>query len=237
MKPLIRWTVGPVKPLGLKILKLSILNIKKLYGDQFDLILCFNQIQPSLLKHLDIELYDQSKYKHKLPEPIDELWKIYPPRLRINCHEIVMDNDLIVFEKLIELDQFINNDATLLLAGKKRYYGQYDNIVPSNFYINSGFYGMPPNFDFEKKIKKIHKGNWIQNRKKELFDDQGIIAGSLLSYPQKIIISNDVIFNYNTFLKDNMPSHIKGIHFINANTIGKHIGWNEFLKKTSKIYL
>lgn len=229
MKPLIRFIVGPVSNDGLKILKQSINNFKKLYS-QCDLMACYNQIDPCKLKNLEITLLDQSLFINVLKcEPKDEIWKIYPPRVRMDSYEIIIDNDLLIVDKVPSIDKFLESDSTLILQGSYRFYGKYDSLIPDGYKINSGIYGMPPGFDFESCIHSIIKGdNWDQDRRQGLFDDQGIIAGCLLKYPNVIIIPNTEIFNYKN--EEIVCPKANGYHFIDVNR-KKHIGWEKHKKK------
>lgn len=239
LKPLIRWTIGNInKSDGILILKESIKQFKKFYP-YCDFTICYNQISSVYLYFLDTPLYNQELYNNKeLYTPKNETWKIYPPRLRLNSHELIIDNDLIITERIPEIDQFFNNDSTLLLRGSQRYYGKYDYLIPKNIFINSGIYGMPPNFDFEAKIMHICKWDeqkeWEQDRVKGLFDDQGIITTCLLDYKNTIIIENSNIYNYET---KKPPIKAKGYHFIDANR-KYHPGWQEFkISGLKKIYI
>ena len=55
MKPLVRWTIGFDKEDSYKILKLSISNFYKLYGDTFDYAVCYNKCNVEKIK-MDIDL-------------------------------------------------------------------------------------------------------------------------------------------------------------------------------------
>lgn len=248
LKPLFRWTIGPVSKNGFLILEESIRQIRRIYEDKFDLMICYNQINVDSLNYLrkyEVSFYDQTKYK-KIPfKAKGEIWKIYPPRLRLKTHEIIADNDLILLDAIPEIDQFLKEDATLLLEareGMKRYYGKFDKFVPKPYVINTGFYGMPPQFNLYKKIrhmcKEIKQKEWLQDRTKGLYDDQGIIAATLLSYKKFIIIKHPTILNYNLSLGkfNGDKNKIKGIHFVGAN-IKKHPAWMEYQRSQKKIHL
>ena len=160
--------------------------------------------------------------------PINEMWKMYPPRYDINSHEIVMDNDFIIFDKCQVLEDFFKGNHTLLLRGKARSYGKYDHLVPQPFAINSGFFGMPPNFDFLKKIKYACK-NDIERKWTSWCDDQGIITHCLMQEEFKVI-ENDIFKNY--FAEDDydLSYNIKGLHLIGLNR-GKRKNWKSILSK------
>ena len=237
MKPLIRFTLGPVKSWGLRILRKSLNNLKELYKE-CDFIVCYNQIDRNKLSFLEgVELYDQNDFKKSDNKPKLEAWKLYPPRLRLNAHELVIDNDLLIQGRVPEIDRFLKEHNTLLLQGTgiKRYYGKYDPLIPEGYVINSGIYGMPPDFDFASLVKQFQFGEWMQDRENGLFDDQGIIAASLLN-KDTIIIPKTSIFNCPKITKTTIPI-VKGYHFIGANR-GEHWAWNEYcISGFRKIYL
>jgi len=214
MKNLIRWTVGDVSQDGLDILQYSIRLFKKCYPD-IDRVVCFNNIEKNKLCNLDADLLQQHHTEDMEYLPQREMWKMYPARMRPESHEIVIDNDLIIFRRFKEIDDFLNSDFTLMLRGRARKYGRYDHLVPQPHAINSGLYGMPPHFDLASKIKKACENDvdraWI-----EWCDDQGVIAYSLFQN-QHIIIEPETILNY--FPEYDFPLNISlcGVHFQGAN--------------------
>lgn len=228
MKPLIRWTLGPVDDLGLDILDVSIKKMRRLYPF-CDFVICYNGVDVKRLRHLNVPKLDQSShasfFKHK---PTGELWKLCPPRLRPESHELVIDNDLVIDKRIDQIDEFFDCCKTMLLTGcRKRYYGQFDKFVPEGLIINSGIYGMPPDFDFSKRVLDMCEliDSWHQDRSIGSFDDQGIIAACLIS-EDSIIIPPSQIFNCDMATID-VPK-VNGYHFIDSNR-GFYKFWNEFL--------
>lgn len=226
MKPIFRWTVGNVSDQGLDILRLSVKKIKKLYDPEC--IICYNNIDPSKIK-INVELIDQKTCDFPVAEPIGELWKLVPVRIDINRHEIFVDNDLVIFRRIQKIDDFLNSsEKTLLMSGHSRFFGQYENLIPVFYKINSGLFGIPPNFDFGSKLKKYFLGKWSQDRNNGQFDDQGIIALSLLDNDNLLITENE-IFNFDINIRKECPKNVNGLHFINANRI-EHSGWTNYKK-------
>jgi len=130
MKPLFRWTIGGrLCNDSIEILNQSIYLISKCYPEA-DAIVCYNGIEKSQLQKIKAELYEQ----HHVPEmeypPKKEMWKMYPPRLRPEGHEIVLDNDVLIFSRIKEIDLFLSGNYTLMLRGRARAYGKYDHKVP-----------------------------------------------------------------------------------------------------------
>jgi hypothetical protein len=245
MKPLFRYTLGPVSNLGFEILKESINLLKKNYD--CDIVVCYNQIKnKDILKEINEELIDQEKYTNSLPyAPIKEIWKICPPRLSPNTHEIFLDNDLIITNKIPQIDEFLREkEKTIILSGftgerhkvngkevQKRYYGQYDHFIDQKYIINGGLFGIPPNFDFEDKLKNLCIGNWQQDRELAHNDDQGIITAALTINNEAIVIPEDQILIYDCAYAK--YKECNGYHFLESNRNENHTGW-DFYKLNKK---
>jgi hypothetical protein len=214
MRPLFRITVGPVHETGLKILKKNVRLLKKIYPEA-DVVVCFNNINSDRL-NVDVETINQEEYINSLPYfPKAETWKLYPPRLRQSNHEIVLDNDILLFRRVPEIDEFLRSDRPLLLEGRVRVYGKYENLTPQPFKINSGIFGLPPHFDFQQEIKHFIK-NDEEKQWTHWCDDQGVVAGILLKR-NPIFISMESVMNYLTDFSYQPKSHWNGIHLIGAN--------------------
>ena len=143
MKPIIRWTIGPSSKLGFLSLRLSVFWAKKLFGRDFDYAICHNNLSKEEVLNLpsvDI-LIDQKEYVgiYGDLEPCGPAWKLYPPRLRKDAKEICLDNDLILYSRPAEIDDFMNHDIFLITESYKRsYHGILQHLIKENFNINSG---------------------------------------------------------------------------------------------------
>lgn len=232
MKPVVRWTIGNVKPAGFECLKWSIESFLKLYD--VSVVICHNCSEDNLkLLPNKYERYNQLRDWEIKPEGVS--WKLYPPRLFNENHELVIDNDIIIEKRIKEIDHFFENDSTLLLEDVTRNYGQYEAHVPENFKINSGIFGMPPLFNFEKYIKFYVK-KWEINALGEYaasktFDEQGIVATSLLNYHSySIIPHSSVSICERDFIESN------GMHFIGLNRRDHHRPYRIFKSNRIKFY-
>lgn len=182
MKPLLRWTIGPVHPCGFDVLEQSVKAMKSLYD--FDMVICYNQLDDKQLERLrgfDVELVDQSGFLSSLfcqPRAGYSVeWKLYPPRLRFQAHELFIDNDIVLHRKPPEISRWLGGNVGLLYQGLHGLHGSYAGLVPPGFRINSGIFGLPPHFDFEKKLMGVAK-QWTG-----YFDEQGLVASTLLQHP------------------------------------------------------
>jgi len=112
-KTILRWTIGKVSRDGMRCLIMSFQNLFALYGDRFEYFICYNNIKKNELrwtKKYPITLVCQHDFTSDLKiDPIKEnpCWKLYPARLDLDCHEIFIDNDLILYKKIPIIDRFI----------------------------------------------------------------------------------------------------------------------------------
>lgn len=244
-KPLVRWTIGPVRPDGFKCLTESILSFTSLYD--VEAVVCFNcdpnihptisaSFPPNIHPTISPRFIDQHDYLTEVP-PKGVAWKLYPPRLAPDRHELVIDNDIIIHQRIPEIDKFFESNLTLLLAETSRTYGRFERHVPPGLCINSGVYGMPPGFDLKKYID-FHVGpEWEKNAlgehdKSETFDEQGLIAFALSSHPGYLIISGSDITNCEHHLIDG-----KGMHFIGLNRRQFHEPFRLYQSRKTKLFL
>lgn len=235
-KPLAKWTIGNTTKDGYDCLLLSINSFLKFYDVK--VAICYNCNEKQLPKELkNFNLINQKEYLKIGPKPMGVAWKLYPPRLDLNNHEISIDNDIVFNARIKEIDTFFSSSSTLLLEDKGRTYGRFESHVPPNFNINSGIYGMPPNFNLESFILFYAGEEWQKNAlyehdKNETFDEQGLIALALLSNKDYIIIPNKTI-------TDCQYSVIEGLghHFIGLNRKKYHGPFRLYKSMQKKLYL
>lgn len=133
MKPIFRWTIGGNPHLcGLRILKKSVKSVLGLYGDEFDYVICHNNLSGWMLdyiKNINIKLLEQSHGDEMEYVPRGVAWKLYPPRLRVDAHEVFMDNDILIHSRSSIVDEFLkSSDMTFITQG----YGNYGKYKSNN---------------------------------------------------------------------------------------------------------
>lgn len=238
MKPLVRWIIGPVKKQGFVCIREAVETFANLYTN-VDLMICHNQLkehQIEELKEIGVPLYKQH-WSVNFLMPNGVAWKLYPPRLRLKGHEIIIDNDILIKEKIPQIEKFFSSDCTLVYEASKPMYGQIAKFVPKLPCVNSGIYGMPPGFDFEKKIqfytRTIKEWSHSCNQGRYTWDEQGIVAACLLNHPKHLLITLDQVTNCELDLEDDKL----GIHFVGLNRYKKHKPWWEWQMKHIKIFI
>lgn len=236
-KPLVRWTVGPVTNAGFQSLALSITSFLHFYPD-VEPVVCFN-CEPKQLDWLPsfIEKYDQRIHHHDTLPPLGVAWKLYPPRLARDRHELFIDNDIVFLERVPEIEQFFTIGATLLLEGLSRNYGRFERHVPQPYCINSGIFGCPPGFNLDKYVRFFGGSEWQENAfgahaASKTFDEQGLVALALLEFGKFVIIPNDSVINCERHLIKG-----RGMHFVGVNRNEHHRPFRLFRNQLKKVYL
>jgi hypothetical protein len=215
VKPLIRWTIGPTTKEGCDALELSIKCWKKVYKN-FDLIVCYN-LWNERLKKLDVELISQEQFSnYNLIKPKGNSWKLYPPRLRPNSHEIFIDNDLVLYKKVDIIDEFLESfDLFFITCGLMTHHNPFSTAC-----INSGLFGIPPHFDLQKEIDeaiiRVNLKDW------EFFDEQGLVGSIITKNKHKIIPIDEISNCYFECIPGKSGSHFCGVN-------SGHVSyWNQF---------
>ena len=226
IRPLLRWTVGPCHPRGHKILEASIVKIQQIYGKKFDLLVCYNNTSKPQLNVQGVNYYKQTDQHNMFkitPGAVQgTAWKLCPPRLRMVAHEIIIDNDVIFYDKIAQIDNFLISKH--LLGFKARHRG-YSNNTTERFYVrenlllNSGLIGLPPYFDFAKELR-----NKYDNQPLGRLDEQGLVASVFNDHQHKLIG-----FETMSPIGHEEESVVKKgiVHFIGANTANHHKAWDK----------
>lgn len=259
-KPLFRWTVGNCLQQGLDILAESIHRTTKALGvDNWDWAVCYNGISRDDLQFLQkaigtrpVQLVAQSwatcpvNDNMQTPRRSDgsfewngnrcggTMWKVCPARMRMETHEIVMDNDIVLLKKFPQIDEFLSRkDTALILEEPIRFYGRFDCLFgPDEACLNSGLMGFPPGFDYGTEILKVwEKHGRYMNLSQA--DEQGLLTYTLKSLPSVRIKKEQMVEVLHRDFKTKITGHEEGVHFTQANRIPNHRSWQEYQKLVS----
>lgn len=225
-KPLIRWTIGGnISNKSILCLKLSIKYIKNIYKNNVDYLICYNNLTENnikkLPKNIDKISVDNYNNLYKIVMPKNTTgWKLCPPRIRLDSHEVILDNDVIIYKDLFK--QFFISNKIYITEGLGAKSPNLKKFINKNFNINSGVICLPPGFDFLNEVKNIintYKINFTNH-----FDEQSIIAMVVFNKDYKIISKEDVCI-CDKFLK--IGNY--GMHFVRLNN-GNNKPFNKFVK-------
>ncbi len=235
MNKLVRWTVGPVSETGLDILRESVNNFKKLYPEVLRIV-CYNHIDVRCLSNIDAELYSQAEPCFPLRPPDDNPeeasgcgWKLCPPRLCPEGHELWLDNDLVLLQRLPSVERWFNSGSAIISEGlhRQRMYGEYDQFVPTGSHVCAGLFGLPPGLDFSKRILE-----YLRFATKLLggYDEQGLVASIITNSPDWILTPLSELY----ISEDHVPFPTfspSAIHFVAANRKPWHRGWKAYKRR------
>ena len=265
IKPLFRWTVGNCLQQGLDILAESIRRTTKSLGvADWDWAVCYNGLNRENLEFLKgaigdipIKLIPQNwatcpvMDNCQTPRRKDgsfewngnrcggTMWKVCPARMRMETHEIVMDNDVILLKKFPQIDEFLACDnKNLILEEPIRFYGRYDCLFgPDPPYLNSGFMGFYPGYDFGSAIFNT----WVTHGRYENLsqsDEQALLTYSTSQEPNIRVHAAQMKEVLHRDFKTEITGREEGIHFTQSNRIPNHHSWakyQEIVKATSVI--
>jgi hypothetical protein len=227
MKPIIRWTIGNVYTNGYTLLKYSISSFIQHYGNNYRFIVCYNNIEKEKLNVEDcVSFYHQ---KSTLFDGSGGLWKLTPPRLDKSVPELFVDNDIVFSRKNLKIIEFLEGDKFLICEDNYKTYGKYMDKMNEIGKYNTGIFGVPAGYEFEKELVE----NW-----KELgsfpyvgsLEEQGLISYTLSRHPH-ILIDTKECFLINAYLqtKDFCYNWSADMHhFIGANRNKIHWHFNQF---------
>jgi len=259
-KPLFRWTIGSCLQQGLDVLAESIARTTKTLGiDGWDWVVCYNALRKEDVEFLEgaigdrpIKLYAQNWANCAIGDNCQSprrrdgsfewngnrcggtLWKVTPARMRMETHEIVMDNDVILLKKFQQIDEWLaQTDKSLILEEPIKFYGRYECLFPGEGpFLNSGFMGFPPNYDYASDLNE----NWVKHGKfmnLSQADEQGLLTYTL-NQLDNIRISNEQMVE---FLGRDYAAKVTGkesaLHFTQSNRMPNHRAWLQY-KELSK---
>lgn len=264
-KPLWRWTVGSCLQQGLDILAESVdRTISAIGEDRFDWMICHNGLNSDQLSFIEysiegrnITLETQKWEDCAIPDqcgsPIrpdgsfewngnscgGTLWKVAPARKRIDTHEIVMDNDIVILKMIPAIEKFLEaQDKVLILEEPIRFYGVYDSFFDLNPpFLNSGLMGFCPGYDYDAALRKKwkEKTKWCQEQNKNVphynlsqADEQGLLMLTLKDHPN---IRVGVEYVHEILGKDygkKITGSEYAIHFTQSNRMPNHHSWLQY---------
>lgn len=215
MKPLVRWTIGAVLEIGVQCLRRSVRLFRSTYGDQFDYAICYNNCDPVTFSDLGVELISQNQYVSMYPyAPTPCGWKFYPPRLRIESHEIFIDNDIVCYRKIPAIERFLakRDHAMLSEAINIRAYGAFSDIVPASvLHRNNGLIGLPPDYDLYAALVATMLAypnrSWAEH-----LDEQGLTVFLLAQLPYELIPLEDVFICLREYRIGRCGMHFGGLN-------------------------
>jgi hypothetical protein len=175
--------------------------------------------------------------KYPIP-PNKAEWLLWPARLRIYAHEIMMDNDVVLLKRHPIIDNFLKSKNSFFATEgiHPLPYGNYRDIFLADpkLYdgppINSGFFGVPPFFDTEDFYLNFYKK--FGTREYIHTNPQAVVAYMIKTHKHKVIRKNEIYVaghkQYGSMAKSRKEiDKIYGIHFVGINR-GFYRNWRAY---------
>ncbi len=224
--------MGKVSQLGWHILSESIRMVQKVYPE-FDIVVCYNNlnnVEELQLKSLNVQLVNQNSIEREFSFIDDDegkvrnfCWKLMPTRLRLNAHELWIDNDIIIRDRIEAVDKWLNSNTSLISRGFNKDYGRFIDcdVLLDNPACCAGFFGLPPHFDLLKELNHL-----IGKEPLSGFDEQGLVSLIACSFKNYYLLSHRDMVLLSEIWKPRpdfwFPS---GLHFSRSNRFNDHVAW------------
>lgn len=240
----IRWTVGDVSSRGWEALRLSVGCAFRLFGGQTRYAICVNSVPISTALERagelpsSIEWHEATSagipdglHRHLDPRMAEGVgWKLVPPRIFPERHEIALDNDCILWAVPPAIREFlISSSKTLLAEDVERCLGQFQNSAAPGA-INSGIRGLPPGFPFVRELaatlterEKIDGAPLLLRSE---LDEQGLQAAALHRSSRCLLVRKEEVSICSPFWPRQQEPGTCGAHFVGLNA--KHLPWNYY---------
>jgi hypothetical protein len=198
-----------------------------MYQKEFEYFVCHNNLtkkEMTKIVELNVNLIDQEDFASCLPiSPSNNFgvsWKLYPPRIDLDAHEIFMDNDVVLHKKF----DFERHEETCFISeALKRSYGSFDERIEESIAMNSGVFGLPPGFDFGLALSDAivkFDVKWDDS----YFEEQGLVAYVISNKPHVVLSKKDIDITCN---KSSCFAGEYGTHFIGLNS-GSTYYWKKY---------
>lgn len=217
-----RWNVGPASDAGLHCLKLSVRLVRRLWpGCRY--VVRHNSLSDRQRGRLpDVELVDGADHLDAFPfPPRGPAWKLYPPRVAPDDHEIIIDNDLILYRRPALVEEFLSRSDMILGTQEptRAYNGPLSELIPAGFHLNSGLLCLPPGFDLGGLLRAAQTDPWGEGH----LDEQTAVAYVLSRQPGFRFLP----FSEVTTADGRYLLGASGVHFVGLNK-GPHPFWRRF---------
>lgn len=239
MRPLARWTIGDVSDTGKEILVESVRLFRRIYPE-FDRVVCYNNLEASSIAHLEADLFEQKESMSVCPlrendKSIDSEamgcgWKLCPARLRPEGCELWIDNDLVIRQRISEIDNWVTAaDHGVITEGlhRQRMFGLFDKFIQSHIRACAGMFGLPPGFDFAEAIRRYKPVLEESGRELGGFDEQGLTVAVVTNMSSYKIIPLQTVWISEDHVPFPTTSH-SAYHFVAANRKPWHRGWKKY---------
>jgi len=187
----LRWTIGDVSERGFEALRLAVWGAHRMFGARATYAVCVNSIPLAAAKRRAGALPDGCVWRDVTRDVPPSLsahldgamaegvaWKLAPPRLFADRHELCFDNDCVLWSLPEVIERWLDDDggACLLAEDVRRAYGRFAPDCGARA-CNAGIRGLPPGFDFAGALAAVLRARPV--RLTSELDEQGLQVAAL----------------------------------------------------------
>jgi hypothetical protein len=155
-------------------------------------------------------------------------WKFAPFRVFPHCHELCLDNDVILWGLPPSMAEWLAESNSCLIAEDvDACFGNFAHLCAREP-RNSGIRGLPPGFDLEETVRRLLEQNPVVLRSE--LDEQGLQVAALTRGRHHVVSLSEVT------ICSPFPPHLPflgeyGAHFVGVNA--KKLSW-EYLGRSGE---
>lgn len=241
----IRWTIGDVSPAGFEALRLSVHGARRLFGRRAMYTICVNTLTVEEARRRAGPLPDEAAWRRiegGVPDCLrpflsDDMsegtgWKLVPPRLHADAHELALDNDVILWDLPEALRRWLADDGgrKVIAADVAPGHGRFAGLCGPEP-RNSGIRGIPARFDFEGAIAEV-----LEESPAELsseLDEQGLQVAAVSRGSEPLVVTTREVSICSPFPPHQPPLGTCGAHFVGLNA--RHIPWSFYDRPATEV--
>lgn len=243
----IRWTIGDVSARGFEALRLSIWGAWKLFEDGAGYCVTVNSLPVAAARKLTGPVPGAVEWRaadallpawlrhHHLEPGLAEgaAWKLAPPRCFPGRREIMLDNDVILWDLPDAMATWLADrhaERCLLAADVTPGFGQFAPLCGAQP-VNGGIRGLPAGLDFEARLRSVLVEHPVTLTSE--LDEQGLQTAALSRKVEPVMVSLDDVAICSPF-----PPHLPevgrcGAHFVGLNA--RRLGWDFYGEPAERV--
>jgi hypothetical protein len=235
----VRWTIGDVSPAGFEALRLSVQGAVRLFGATARYCVCVNNMSVAAAQRRAGPMPRDVAWRSADPSVPDLLqpflstgmaegvaWKLSPLRLFRHCHELSLDNDVVLWDVPRALYDWLNGPdptACLIAEDVTPAFGQFGAMCGAAP-RNSGIRGLGPRFDLGAALARVLERAPVRLHSE--LDEQGLQIAALSADNPAFVIPVDDVTICSPFYPHRPGLGRCGAHFVGLNA--RDIPWRYY---------
>ena len=239
----VRWTIGDVRKRGFELLHLSIACARRLFGSSARYVVCVNSIEVDDARrrsgYFERGVEWRKVTRADAPEFLSEFcsedlmegmgWKLCPLRVDLNCHELILDNDCVLWALPQAMRRWLEEpNSYLFTRDVERRMGSFETLCPPGA-MNAGIRGLPPGDDLSEPLMEVLRAATESNGGAQLngeIEEQGLQAAAICWRAPLYFVETEEVTLCSPFWPRTPELGTCGAHFVGMNAA--HIPWNYY---------